>query len=98
MQVRTLISYFPERKKEYLEALKYFETKNAEILEADTGKSSELEHKETELLSRTRLLEGDMENSKKKLVVLRGEMQNRREKLLTKINLIKGNLRLNFKH
>jgi DNA repair exonuclease SbcCD ATPase subunit len=98
MQVRTLISYFPERKKEYLEALKYFETKNAEILEADTGKSSELEHKETELLSRTRLLEGDMENSKKKLVVLRGEIQNRREKLLTKINLIKGNLRLNFKH
>lgn len=97
MQVRTLISNFPERKKEYLEALKEFETKNAEILKADTGKSVELERKETELLSRTRLLEGDIENSKKKLVVLRGEMQNRREKLLTKINLINGNLRLKFK-
>jgi myosin heavy subunit len=98
LQVRTLISSFPERKKEYLEAKKDLEAKKAEISESDTGKSVELEHKETELLSRTRLLEGDMENSKKKLAVLRGEMQNRREKLLTNINLINSDLRLNFKY
>ena len=97
LQVRTLISGFPERKKEYLEALQEFEAKKAEISESDTGKLVELEHKKTELLSRTRLLEGDIENSEKKLAVLRGEMQSRREKLLTGINLIDSGVRLNFK-
>ena len=97
LQVRTLISSFPERKKEYLEALQEFKAKKAEISETGTGRLVELEHKETELLSRTRLLEGDIENSKKKLAVLRGEIQNRREKLLTTINLINSGVRLNFK-
>jgi len=97
LQVRTLISGFPERKKEYLEALQEFEAKKAEISESDTGRLVELEHKETELLSRTRLLEGDIENSEKKLAVLRGEMQSRREKLLTGINLIDSGVKLNFK-
>jgi chromosome segregation ATPase len=97
LQVRTLISGFPERKKEYLEALQEFEAKKAEISESDTGRLVELKHKETELLSRTRLLEGDIENSEKKLAVLRGEMQSRREKLLNGINLIDSGVRLNFK-
>jgi chromosome segregation ATPase len=97
VQLRALISGFPERKKEYLEALQEFETKKAEISKSDTGRLAELEHKETELLSRARLLEGDIENSEKKLAVLRGEMQSRREKLLTSINLINDGVRLNFK-
>lgn len=96
-QVRALISGFPERKKEYLEALQEFEAKKTEISKSDTGRLVELEHKETELLSRTRLLEGDIENSEKKLAVLRGEMQNRREKLLTIVNSINSGVRLNFK-
>lgn len=97
LQVRTIISGFPERKKEYLEALQEFEIKKAEISKSDTGRLVELEHKETELLSRARLLEGDIENSEKKLAVLRGEMQNRREKLLTIVSSIKSGVRLNFK-
>lgn len=96
-QVRTLISNFPERKKEYLEALQEFEAKKAEISKADFERPVELEHKETELMGRTRLLEGDIENSEKKLAVLRGEMQNKREKLLSSVNLINSGVRLNFK-
>jgi DNA repair exonuclease SbcCD ATPase subunit len=96
-QVRTLISNFPEREKEYFEALQEFEAKKAEISKADSERPVELEHKETELIGRTRLLEGDIENSEKKLAVLRGEMKNRREKLLNIINLINSGVRLNFK-
>ena len=96
-QVRTLISNFPERKKEYLEALQEFEAKKAEISKADSERPVELEHKETELIGRTRLLEVDIENSEKKLAVLRGEMQNKREKLLSSVNLINSGVRLNFK-
>lgn len=97
LQVKALISGFPERKKEYLEALQEFETKKAEISKSDTGRLVELEHKEAELLNRARLLEGDIENSEKKLAVLRGEMQNWREKLLANANLINNGVRLNFK-
>lgn len=96
LQVRALISGFPERKKEYLEALQEFEVKKAEISKSDTGRLAELEHKETELLNRARLLEGDIENSEKKLDILRGEMQNRREKLLSNVKLINSGVRLNF--
>jgi chromosome segregation ATPase len=95
-QVKILISSFPERKKEYLEAQKGFEAKKAEISELDTGKPAELEHKETELQSRIHLLEGDIENSKKKLAVLRAEIQNRREELLNNVNLINSAVKLNF--
>ena len=38
-QVKAAITGFPERKKEYLEALKEFETKKAEIEGFDTGKA-----------------------------------------------------------
>ncbi|MDD2614304.1 MAG: cell surface protein, partial [Methanosarcina sp.] len=46
LQVKAAISGFLERKKEYLEALQEFETKKAEIESSDTGKLTELEHRE----------------------------------------------------
>jgi hypothetical protein len=96
LQVRVLTSGFPERKKEYLEALREFEAKKAQISRSDTGKLVELEHKEIEIMSRTRLLEEDIDNSKKKLAALEEELQNKREKLLTSINLIDNGVRLKF--
>lgn len=96
LQVRVLISVFPERKKEYLEALREFEANKAEISRSDTGRLVELEHKETELLNRVHLLEEDIENSQKKLAVLREELESRREKLLASISLIDSGARLHF--
>ncbi|MGB9938372.1 cell surface protein [Methanosarcina sp.] len=96
LQVKAAISGFPERKKEYLEALKEFETKRAEIENSDTGKLVELEHKETELLSRTRLLEEDIEDSEKKLAVLREELEHGKEKLLSSISLIDSGVKVTF--
>ena len=96
-QVKAAISNFSERKKEYLEVLKEFEAKKAEIAGSDTGKLAGLEHKEAELLNRTRLLEEDIENSEKKLAVLREELENRKEKLLASINLIDSSVRVNFR-
>jgi len=96
LQVKAAISGFPERKKEYLEALKEFETKKAEIEGSDTGKLVELEHKETELLSRTRLLEEDIEDSEKKLAVLREELEHGKEKLLYSISLIDSGVKVTF--
>ncbi len=96
LQVRVLISVFPERKKEYLEAFRKFEANKAEISKSDTGRLVELEHKETELLNRVHLLEEDIENSQKKLAVLREELESRREKLLASISLIDSGARLHF--
>ena len=96
LQVRALISGFPERKKEYLEAFREFEANKAEISKSDTGRLVELEHKETELLNRVHLLEEDIENSQKKLAVLREELENRREKLLVSTSLIDSGARLHF--
>ncbi|RXA20220.1 cell surface protein [Methanosarcina sp. MSH10X1] len=96
LQVKTAISAFPERKKEYLEALQEFEAKKAEIESSDTGKLAELEHKEAELLSRAHLLEEDVEDSEKKLAALKEEFEHRKEKLLTDINLIDSNVKINF--
>jgi chromosome segregation ATPase len=96
-QLKALISGFPERKKEYLEVLQEFEAKKAQISGLDTGRLVELEHKETELHNRVRLLEEDIENSKKKLAVLREELQTKREKLISHINLIDSNVKLDFK-
>jgi DNA repair exonuclease SbcCD ATPase subunit len=96
LQVKAAISGFSDRKKEYLKALQEFETKKAEIEGSDTGKLVELEHKEAEILSRTRLLEKDIEDSKKKLTALREELAHRKEKLLASINLIDSNVKVNF--
>jgi DNA repair exonuclease SbcCD ATPase subunit len=96
LQVRAAISDFSERKKDYLKVLHEFEAKKAEIAEMDTGKLVGLEHRETELMNRARLLEVDIESSEKKLAVLNKELENRREKLLVSINLIDSGLKLHF--
>ena len=62
----------------------------------DTGKLVGLEHRETELMNRARLLEVDIESSEKKLAVLSEELENMREKLLVSINLIDSGLKLHF--
>lgn len=95
-QLKAAITVFPERKKEYLEALKEFETKRAEIEVSDTGKLVELEHKEAELLSRSRLLEEDIENSEKKLAALKEELEHKKEKLLADINSIDSDIKVSF--
>jgi len=96
LQVKAAASNFPERKKEYLEVLKEFEAKRAEIEGSNTGELAGLEHKEAELINRTRLLEEDIENSEKKLAALREELENRNKKLLASINLIDSSVRVNF--
>lgn len=96
LQVKAAASNFPERKKEYFEVLKEFEAKKAEIQGSNTGELAGLEHKEAELINRTRLLEEDIENSEKKLAALREELENRNKKLLASINLIDSSIRVNF--
>ncbi len=95
-QVKAAISFFPERKKEYLENLKEFEAKKAKIEGSDTGKLVELEHKEAELLSRTRLLEEDIKDSEKKLAALREELEHKKEKLLASVSLIDSGIKVIF--
>jgi hypothetical protein len=87
-QVKNAILVFPEKKKEHLEALKEYGIKKAAIEGSDTGKLAELEHKEAEILNRIRLLEKDVKDSEKKLVVLREELESKKEKLLSSISLI----------
>ncbi len=96
LQVKTAISSFPERNKEYLEALQQFGVKKAEIESLDTGKLVELEHKKAELLSRIHLLEEDLDDSEKKLTALREELNRREEKLLSSTSLIDSNVHVNF--
>jgi hypothetical protein len=88
LQVKTAILVFPEKKKEYLEAVQEYETKKAVIEGSDTGKLAELEHKKAEILNRIRLLENDVKDSEKKMVVLREELEHKKEKLLSSISLI----------
>ncbi|HHV23630.1 MAG: cell surface protein [Methanosarcina sp.] len=96
LQVKAAISSFPERKNEYLEALQEFETKKAEIEGLDTGKLTELEHKEAELLSRISLFEEDIQDSEKKLAALREELEQRKENLLASISLTDSGIKVNF--
>lgn len=96
LQVKSAISNFPERKKEYLEALKEFEAKKSELERSNTGKLVELEHKEAELLSRVRSLEEDIDDSEKKLTSLREELEHQKKKLLSNLSLIDSDLRVNF--
>jgi chromosome segregation ATPase len=97
LQVKTAISNFSEKNKEYLEVLREFEAKKAELAGSNTGKLAGFEHKEAELLNRTRLLEEDIESSERKLAVLREELESRKKKLLSSINLIDSSVRVNFR-
>lgn len=96
LQVKAALSNFPERKKEYLEALQESEAKKDELEGSDTRKLVELEHREAELMSRTSSLEEDIEESEKKLTALREDLEHRREKLLASISLIDSGVHVNF--
>jgi len=95
-QIQTTILLFPEKKKEYLEILHEFEAKKLELEGSDTGKLVVLEHKESELLNRVRLLEEDIKNSEKKMTALREELEKKQKKLLSSINLIDKNVKVHF--
>jgi uncharacterized coiled-coil DUF342 family protein len=95
-QVKAAITGFPERKNEYFEALKEFETKKAEIEGFDTGKLVELERKEAELLNRARLLEDDIEDSEKKLAALKEELEKKKESILANASSIDSSVKINF--
>jgi DNA repair exonuclease SbcCD ATPase subunit len=97
-QVINAISVFPERKKEYLKVLQEFEAKKAELAGSDTGKLVMLEHKETELLNRTHLLEEDIKDSEKKQVALREELDSKEKQLLFSINLVDSSVKVHFQY
>ena len=97
-QVINAISVFPERKKEYLEVLQEFEEKKAELAGSDTGKLVMLEHKETELLNRTCLLEEDIKDSEKKQVALREELDSKEKQLIFSINLVDSSVTVHFQY
>lgn len=93
-QVKAAISGFEEKKKEYIEAQKAFEAKKAELASSDTGKLGELEHKETELLARTRLLEEELESSEKKLTVFKEELKNKEAELQASVAVIDSSVKI----
>jgi DNA repair exonuclease SbcCD ATPase subunit len=96
LQVKTAISNFSTRKKEYLDAQKEFEVKKAELAKSETGNLAGLEHKKAELLNKTRLLEEDIENSEKKLAALREDLEGEKENLSASIKLIDSDMKVNF--
>ena len=96
LQVKTAISSFEGRKKDYLKILQEFDAKKAEISKFDTGNLTGLEHKEAELSSRAHSLQEDIENSEKKLAVLKEELEKAKKKLLSDLNQIDSNITLNF--
>ncbi|AKB21457.1 hypothetical protein [Methanosarcina sp. WH1] len=95
-QVRSAFSGFEEKKKEYIEAQKAFEAKKAEFSSSDTGKLAELEHKETELLARARLLEEEVESSEKKLAALNEELRSKEVELQASVAVIDSSVKINF--
>jgi hypothetical protein len=95
-QVRSASLAFEEKKKEYIEARKAFEAKKAELAGSDTGKLAGLEHKETELLARARLLEEEIESSEKKLAALKEELRSKEEELQSSVGIIDKNVKIQF--
>jgi septal ring factor EnvC (AmiA/AmiB activator) len=93
-QVRSAISSFEEKKREYIEARKAFETKKSELASSDTGEISGLEHKETELRARSRLLEEDIESSEKRLTILKEELKTSEKELQTSVAVIDRNVKI----
>jgi hypothetical protein len=57
-----------------------------------------LEHKETELLNRTCLLEEDIKDSEKKQVALREELDSKEKQLLFSINLVDSSVKVHFQY
>ncbi|KKH94126.1 cell surface protein [Methanosarcina sp. 1.H.T.1A.1] len=95
-QVRSASSGFEEKKKEYIAAQKAFEAKKAELASSDTGKLAGLEHKEAELLARTRMLEEEVEISEKKLTVLKEELKSKEKELQSSVTVIDSSVKIQF--
>lgn len=95
-QVKYAISGFEEKKREYIEARKAFEAKKSELTSSDTRELAGLEHKETELLARARLLEEEIESSEKKLAALKEELKTREEKLQASVAIIDSSIKIRF--
>jgi hypothetical protein len=95
-QVRSAASGFEEKKKEYIEARKAFDSRKSELASSDTGELASLEHKEAELLSRTLLLEEETESSEKKLAALRDDLKTREEKLQASVAAIDSGVKIGF--
>lgn len=95
-QVKAAASGFEEKKKEYIEARKAFEFKKSELASLNTGELAGLEHKETELLARARMLEEEIESSEKKLAALKEELKTREEKLQASVSSINNSVKIRF--
>lgn len=95
-QVRSAVSGFEEKKREYIEALKVFDAKKSELASSDTGEFASLGHKEAELLSRARLLEEEIESSEKKLAALREDLKTGEEKLQVSVAAIDSGVKVRF--
>ena len=95
-QVRSAASGFEEKKKEYTEARKAFDSRKSELASSDTGELASLEHKVAELLSRTLLLEEETESSEKKLAALRDDLKTREEKLQASVAAIDSGVKIGF--
>ncbi|MDQ1274476.1 MAG: hypothetical protein QG610_47 [Euryarchaeota archaeon] len=95
-QVKAAASGFEEKKKEYIEARKAFESKKSELASLNTGELAGLEHKETELLARARMLEEEIESSEKKLAALKEELKTREEKLQASVSAIDNSVKIRF--
>ncbi len=93
-QAKAAESGLETRKKEYLEAVQVFEEKKKELSGLDTGKLAELEHKEAELRDRVRLLKEEIENSERKLTVLKEELESRKEELVKNVAVIDSTVKL----
>jgi chromosome segregation ATPase len=96
LQVKAAISNFSARKKEYLEIQKESEAKKAELAKSDSGNLEGFEHKKADLLNKTRLLGGDIENSEKKLAALKEDLDKEKEKLSASVTLIDSDMKVNF--
>lgn len=95
-QIKAAASGFEEKKKEYIEARKAFESKKSELASLNTGELAGLEHKETELLARARMLEEEIESSEKKLAALKEELKTREEKLQASVSTIDNSVKIRF--
>ena len=93
-QAKAAESGLEARKKEYLEALQIVEEKKKELSGLDTGKLGELGHKEAELRDREGLLKEEIENSEKKLAVLKEELESRKEELGKNVAVIDSSVKL----
>jgi len=95
-QVRSAISGFEEKKKEYVVAQKVVEAKKAELAVLDNGKLAGLETQEAKLLARARLLEEEVDSSDKKLTVLKEELKSKEEKLQSSVAVIDSSVTVQF--